>query len=64
MVRHECAKALASIATPECLQVLTEFLDDEERVVRESCQVALNMYQYQHSQQFQYADTAVKLADS
>ena len=64
MVRHECAEALGSIATPECLQVLTEFLDDEERVVRESCQVALDMYQYQHSQQFQYADTAVKLANS
>lgn len=63
MVRHECAEALGSIATPECLRVLEEFLEDGERIVRESCQVALDMYQYRHSQQFQYADTAIKLMD-
>lgn len=30
MVRHECAEALGSIATEECLQILKEFLSDEE----------------------------------
>ena len=57
MVRHECAEALGSIATEECLTILQEFSSDEERVVRESCLVALDMYKYEHSQSFQYADT-------
>jgi deoxyhypusine monooxygenase len=30
MVRHECAEALGSIATEECLQILRQFLNDEE----------------------------------
>lgn len=41
MVRHECAEALGSIGTEECRQLLEEFREDEERVVRESCEVAL-----------------------
>jgi deoxyhypusine monooxygenase len=55
MVRHECAEALGSIATPECLPVLREFTKDPERVVRESCIVALDMYEHENSQEFQYA---------
>ncbi|CAK5009318.1 unnamed protein product [Meloidogyne enterolobii] len=43
MVRHECAEALGSIGTEECRQILVEFLKDKERVVRESCEVALNI---------------------
>lgn len=56
MVRHEAAEALGSIATPECLPVLKEFKDDRERVVKESCEVALDMYEYENSREFQYAD--------
>ncbi|KAJ1909670.1 deoxyhypusine hydroxylase [Tieghemiomyces parasiticus] len=55
MVRHECAEALGSIATPEVLPILKKFSQDEERVVRESCIVALDMYDYEQSGQFQYA---------
>lgn len=57
MVRHECAEALGAIATEDCLQILQKYQKDEERVVRESCDVALDMYQYEHSSDFQYADS-------
>jgi len=56
MVRHEAAEALGSIATPECYPVLEKFRNDHERVVRESCIVALDMYEYENSEQLQYAD--------
>ncbi|KAJ1649749.1 deoxyhypusine hydroxylase [Dispira simplex] len=55
MVRHECAEALGSIATPEVLPILKQFSEDQERVVRESCEVALDMYDYEQSNDFQYA---------
>ena len=61
MVRHECAEALGSIATPEAMGVLHEFLSDQERVVRESCVVALDMSEYENSGQFQYADGLSKV---
>ena len=56
MVRHECAEALGAIASSRCLQILEQFLNDAERVVRESCEVALDMYRYEHSHEFQYAN--------
>lgn len=59
MVRHECAEALGSIATDECTQVLSEFKNDPERVVKESCDVALDMCEYENSEEFQYADGLV-----
>lgn len=56
MVRHEAAEALGSIATPEVLEALKSHSSVEEpsRVVRESCEVALDMYRHEHSQDFQY----------
>ncbi|RHZ89884.1 hypothetical protein Glove_9g93 [Diversispora epigaea] len=56
MVRHEAAEALGSIATPECLPALKEFKNDHERVVKESCEVALDMYEHENSLELQYAD--------
>lgn len=56
MVRHECAEALGAIATQACTHALGEFLRDDERLVRESCEVALDMCDYESSGQFQYAD--------
>ncbi|KAG9068600.1 hypothetical protein KI688_010876 [Linnemannia hyalina] len=56
MVRHEAAEALGSIATPECYTILEKFRDDDDRVVRESCVVALDMYAYENSGELQYAD--------
>jgi len=56
MVRHECAEALGSIATEECVGVLKEFSGPGvERVVRESCEVALDMLEYENSEEFHYA---------
>lgn len=61
MVRHECAEALGSIATEECLKILEGYLHDKERVVKESCVVALDMCEYENSDNFQYADTMAKI---
>ncbi|GAA6053138.1 hypothetical protein NBRC10513_000102 [Rhodotorula toruloides] len=54
MVRHEAAEALGGIATDECLPILKEFAQREDvpRVVRESCVVALDMYEYERSNEF------------
>lgn len=60
MVRHECAEALGSIASSECLPILQQYSGDSERVVRESCQVALDMYEHEVNNEFQYANTLVK----
>lgn len=59
MVRHECAEALGSIANEECFNILRLFLKDESRIVRESCDVALDMADYEMSNEFQYANTAL-----
>ncbi|XP_074163469.1 deoxyhypusine hydroxylase [Sminthopsis crassicaudata] len=56
MVRHECAEALGSIAHPDCLAALRAHAADTERVVRESCEVALDMYAYENGPEFQYAN--------
>lgn len=58
MVRHECAEALGAIATDECEQLLKKYLNDSETVVKESCLVALDMADYENSEQFQYASVA------
>ncbi|XP_069818662.1 deoxyhypusine hydroxylase [Dendropsophus ebraccatus] len=56
MVRHECAEALGSIAQEDCLEALKTHMRDLEPVVRESCEVALDMYDYENSGNFQYAN--------
>jgi deoxyhypusine monooxygenase len=48
MVRHEAAEALGSIATDDVLPVLREYAQKGPRVVRESCVVALDMYEVGH----------------
>ncbi|XP_078043672.1 deoxyhypusine hydroxylase nero [Augochlora pura] len=62
MVRHECAEALGSIATPDCFSILNKYLNDSKRVVRESCIIALDMCEYENSSEFQYADTLCKVS--
>lgn len=56
MVRHECAEALGSLATEECVNILNKFLHDKEMVVKESCEVALDITDYEKSNEFQYAN--------
>ncbi|KAL0084836.1 armadillo-type protein [Phycomyces blakesleeanus] len=64
MVRHEAAEALGSIATPQVLEILESFRQDNEQVVRESCVVALDMYEYETSGAFQYADGLEKQGEA
>lgn len=56
MVRHECAEALGAIATEECMKILIKYLHDQKRVVKESCEIALDMCEYENSPEFQYAN--------
>ena len=53
MVRHEAAEALGGIATPEVLPHLREWMNKEDapRVVRESCQVAIDMWEVSYTLQ-------------
>ncbi|XP_022100205.1 deoxyhypusine hydroxylase-like [Acanthaster planci] len=64
MVRHECAEALGSIAQEGCLDQLRGYLGDRERVVRESCVVALDMGEHEASGEFQYCDGLVRAESS
>lgn len=59
MVRHEAAEALGSIAAPECLKLLEQYCGDEEPIVADSCVVALDMFEFEQSGEFQYADVGV-----
>lgn len=61
MVRHECAEALGAIANEDCYDVLNKYLSDDKRVVKESCEIALDMCEYENSPEFQYADTLTKI---
>jgi deoxyhypusine monooxygenase len=56
MVRHEAAEALGSLGEePGVEDILRGFLDDPERVVRESVIVALDMAEYEKSHETEYA---------
>lgn len=56
MVRHEAAEALGSLGEEEGVEdVLKRFLDDKEKVVRESVVVALDMAEYEKSAEAEYA---------
>ncbi|CAB4012249.1 Deoxyhypusine hydroxylase [Paramuricea clavata] len=61
MVRHECAEALGAIAKGECREILEQFAQDKERVVKESCLVALDMHDYQTSNELEYTKTIDKI---
>ena len=46
MVRHEAAEALGAIAKDECKAIIREHIDDHQVVVKESCIVADDLYQF------------------
>ncbi|KAI9140322.1 Deoxyhypusine hydroxylase [Paraphysoderma sedebokerense] len=64
MVRHEAAEALGSIATPECLPILQKYKEDHEDVVKESCQVGVDMWEFENSGELQYADGLSKVVEN
>ncbi|CAI5493082.1 unnamed protein product [Closterium sp. Naga37s-1] len=47
MVRHEAAVALGSVADPLALQLLRKFQKDPDPIVAESCDVALDLMQFE-----------------
>lgn len=53
MVRHECAEALGAIATDDCYDILKQYINDQKVVVKESCEVALDMCEYENCPDFQ-----------
>ncbi|KAH8681337.1 armadillo-type protein [Xylariales sp. PMI_506] len=56
MVRHEAAEALGSLGEEEGVEdILKHFLHDKEKVVRDSVIVALDMVDYEQSDQVEYA---------
>jgi deoxyhypusine monooxygenase len=56
MVRHEAAEALGSLGEEDGVEdILKRFLHDKERVVRESVIVALDMAEYEKSDNAEYA---------
>ena len=63
MLRHECAEALGSLASPGLgvEDELARYLSKETpAVVRESCEIALDMADYNSSEEFQYASQVVR----
>ena len=56
MVRHEAAEALGSLGDEEGVEdLLKEFLDDPEQVVRDSVIVALDMAEFEKNGEKEYA---------
>lgn len=56
MVRHEAAEALGSLGEEEGVEdILKGFLNDKEKVVRESVIVALDMADYEKGGETEYA---------
>jgi deoxyhypusine monooxygenase len=56
MVRHEAAEALGSLGEEDGVEeTLKRFLHDEEKVVRESVIVALDMAEYEKGGEAEYA---------
>lgn len=60
MVRHEAAEALGAIGGRDVDSILEQFTMDNEDVVRESIQVALDISDYVASDNLEYANTVVK----
>jgi deoxyhypusine monooxygenase len=56
MVRHEAAEALGSLGEEEGVEeILKGFLNDREQIVRESVIVALDMAEFENSDEAEYA---------
>ena len=64
MVRHEAAEALGAIAAADCTPLLQRFRSDPEVIVAESCDIALDILDFETSGEFQYADIPLPLPTS
>ncbi|TMW44966.1 hypothetical protein DOY81_009954 [Sarcophaga bullata] len=55
MLRLEYAEAMVAIATEECIDISNGYANDDKRVVKESCIIALDICEYENSPVLQYA---------
>jgi len=56
MVRHEAAEALGAIGNLTAMSTLERFASDEEIVVAESCEVAIDLLNWVSSKRLEYSD--------
>ena len=56
MVRHEAAEALGAIGDRTALEVLERFVDDDEVVIAESGEVALDLLEWVASKRLDYSE--------
>jgi len=56
MVRHEAAEALGAIGNRVAMSTLERFSSDEEVVVAESCEVAIDLLNWVSSKKLEYSD--------
>ena len=56
MVRHEAAEALGAIGNRVAMGTLEKFSSDEEVVVAESCEVAIDLLNWVSSKKLEYTD--------
>ena len=56
MVRHEAAEALGAIGDRTALSTLEKFVNDDEIVVAESCEVALDLLEWVASKNLEYVN--------
>ncbi|MDP6986157.1 MAG: HEAT repeat domain-containing protein [Candidatus Thalassarchaeaceae archaeon] len=54
MVRHEAAEALGAIGNRSAMVTLEKFVNDEEIVVAESCEVAIDLLNWVSSKRLDY----------
>ena len=54
MVRHEAAEALGAIGNRSAMPTLEKFVNDEEIVVAESCEVAIDLLNWDSSKRLDY----------
>ena len=52
MVRHEAAEAIGSIAAPDTEPLLRKYREDGDRIVAESCEVALDIMESEINGEF------------
>lgn len=50
MVRHEAAEAMGAISSPTALPVLNKYLHDDDVSIRETCHLAINKIELDHSE--------------
>ncbi len=56
MVRHEAAEALGAIGNRVAMSTLEKFAEDDEIVVAESCEVAIDLMNWVSSDRLDYSD--------